>query len=234
VPAARIHENVVTQPLGRALAVEAQGLVSVEDNRLVSQGFVPGSVGVLATTVAILDLGVSNELPLRHVFDLLAAAGQNNGKLGISCNDATVRKDGDVTLGAEAPSGKVLFSGNQCTLDLRDAGASFALASVAILSYDDVGFHDNQCECDLFTDQFVLVPTALVGMTIRMSDNRLSEGWVNSWWSAITLGMLNATTNNQSTHCLLVQALRNDLEVNTGNVALLETFCPNLCGRKSG
>lgn len=232
VPAARIHENVVTHPLGRALALEALGLVSVQDNRLVSQGFVPGSVSALATTVAILDLGVTNEFPVRHALDLLSGFGQGGGKLSIPCADATVTKPGDVPLAAVFPSGKVLFSGNQCTLDLRDAGASFALSSVAIVSLDDVGFHDNQCECDLF-DQFVLVPTILLAMTVRMSDNRLSEGWVNSWWSASTTGVLNATTNNQSTHCLLVSAMRNDLEVNTGNVAVLEAFCPNLCRRSA-
>jgi hypothetical protein len=238
VPAVKVHDNVVMQPLGRALAVGALGPVSVQDNRLVSHGFVPGSPDALATTVVILNLGVSNEVPPRHLFSLLDGfIGQLDGKgtetLSLSCAEALRIEDDDILAGVAWPSGKVLFTGNQCTLDLMDDTAGFALAlsSIAILTADDVGFLDNQCECDL-TLQFVLTHALLAGMTVRAGGNRWSEGWRHAFLSAVTIGVLNATTNNQSTHCLLVSALRTDLRVATGNVALLEAFCPALCRRR--
>ena len=230
VPAVKVHDNIVTQPLGRALALQALGPVSVQDNRLVSLGFVPGSPDALATTVMILNLGLGNDVPMRHLISLLNAFAGNPGSL-IPCAEALVRRPGDVLPGLLSPSGKVLFSGNQCTLDLMDANAAFAFSSILIATLDDLGFHDNQCESDL-TTQFVLTHAVLFGVTMRAGGNRWSEGWVNAFWSAVTVGFLNATTNNQSTHCLSVRALRNDLEVNTGNVALLEAFCPALCRRQ--
>jgi hypothetical protein len=47
----------------------------------------------------------------------------------------------------------------------------------------------------------------------------------------VTVGFMNATTNNQSTHCLLVVGLIAALKLDSGNRALVTAFDPDFCGR---
>jgi hypothetical protein len=73
--------------------------------------------------------------------------------------------------------------------------------SVLIASLDDVSFQDNQCLTDI--EAGVLLAQALVaGGTVRAMGNRLKEGNENAMLSAITLGAINTTTENQCTHCV--------------------------------
>jgi hypothetical protein len=64
VPAVKIHDNIVTQPMGKALFIMALGPVSVVGNHLTSQGidtkikFYP----MFAGSVMIINLGVSRDL----------------------------------------------------------------------------------------------------------------------------------------------------------------------------
>ncbi len=62
-PAARIHDNVVEQPLGQALRLAAVGPVSVCDNRFASERSGPRAAEALAGTVMVLNLGGSSRLP---------------------------------------------------------------------------------------------------------------------------------------------------------------------------
>ena len=45
------------------------------------------------------------------------------------------------------PSGKVMFSGNQTTLDMRYPSTNVCLSSQMIASLDDIAFNNNQSEC---------------------------------------------------------------------------------------
>jgi hypothetical protein len=71
-------------------------------------------------------------------------------------------------------------------------------------------------------------------VSVRIADNRFKEGWFNALYSAITLGIMNATTNNQGTHCFLVggpPALR----VDSGNRVLRDVFDARYnCGDATG
>ncbi len=115
-------------------------------------------------------------------------------------------------------------------LDLIETGLSLAITSIAIFTLDDVAFSDNQCDCNLL-DDFVLAHAFLFGFSVRMNDNRMKEGILNALYSAITIGYMNATTMNQSTHCLLVAAIIASLKTEAGNKVLLDAFFAGFCDR---
>jgi hypothetical protein len=243
VPAARIHDNIVSTPLGQALSLVAFGAVSVEGNQFTTRGVVQGfeSPSFFASTVYILNLGVSAELYLQALaaFSSLSsgsAASQTSLFLGVQL---LPNQQDDFRLFALAAGGNVLFSDNQVMLDLLDptghgvpigggALAGLQLSSILIVSLDDVGFADNQCDCNLFFNfdlsaDFVFSQAILAAWSVRMADNRLKEGWFNAQLSGITFGLMNATTNNQSTHCIFVYG-PSGWKVNEGNRVLTQPF----------
>jgi hypothetical protein len=235
VPALKVHNNNVSQPLGQALAAVALGPVSVQGNQFTSRGVVlrsePPSPTFLGATVLILNLGLSNEA----YWQLLAFSGIKNGQFSSRAvsstndNEVVIPQPGldDRRIGQYLANGNVLFSDNQCVLDLIERGMSLAYASIVISSLDDIGFSNNQCDCNLL-DDVVLSQAILNGFSLRVSDNRFKEGIYNALYSAITLGVANTTTDNQSTHCLLIRGWT-DLTVNQPNTVLLaganQRFC---------
>jgi hypothetical protein len=273
--AARVHDNVVVAPEGRALKLGAIGPLSISGNELVTRGASgPGILAAIAAllksesrgagafrlmelplgaTVFVLDLGTSSEL-----------YGGFAGSTKMALSSPGVLATPFLPLLGYVPvlaQGNVLFGHNQVTLDLiTEAGTeaeSSALSSVLIATLDDVGFHGNQCECHVQSDQ--LLANAIVGgWSVRLSDNRFKEPFnsmvgreislagfplgkagtegldeiaddsgvagrglgarppggtsrlsataIGLFWprySAITLGLMNATTDNQGTNCFL-------------------------------
>jgi hypothetical protein len=76
-----------------------------------------------------------------------------------------------------------------------------ATASIVIYTFDDLGFHDNQCwmaaprlevDCDAM----------LVGATVRVTGCRFQEMPGTVFLSALTFGLMNITTLNEATHAL--------------------------------
>lgn len=200
VAAARIHDNVVTCPLGQALFLNALGPVSVEGNQFTTRGLAPGlaSFSFMAATVWIMNLGISNEIfYLQYLlFSLIAKNTPVEPVLpGLD----------DFTLGRVLANGQVLFSDNMVNTDLFGIGTSFSVSGIYILTLDDLGFHDNQCEANLFLfDDFLISHAILFGLSLRMTNNRLKEGMFNAILSALTLGLFaNTTALNQGTHCIL-------------------------------
>jgi hypothetical protein len=213
VPAAKIHDNVVSQPLGRALSLAALGPVSVVNNQLTSRGVLefiePLAPSSIAATVLISNLGVSNEL-YGQILGFSSFAGgevltNTPGAADIEDESVTLIQGGldDFRAGRYLANGNVLFADNQCVLDLLDQEVGRALSSVAIMSLDDIGVHSNQCDCSLSTD-FLLFPNYFLSPSLRVSDNRFKEGFSNALVSAVTFGLMNTTTGNQATHCLIV------------------------------
>jgi hypothetical protein len=94
------------------------------------------------------------------------------------------------------------------------------LSSILIFSLDDVAFNNNQCDCNLF-DDFVITNALLFGITIRTNDNRFREGILNAALSAITVGLVNITTDNESTHCLVAEGWR---KIRRHNLVLLSAL----------
>jgi hypothetical protein len=237
IPALKVHDNIVSQPLGQALAAAALGPVSVQGNQLTSRGVVlrsePALPTFLGATVLIFNLGLSNEA----YWQLLAFSAVKNGQIptytapSISNDEVVMVQPGldDVRIGQYLANGNVLFCDNHCVLDLLERGTDLALASVTILSLDDIGFHNNQCDCNLF-DDFVISQAFLFGISLRVSDNRFKEGVNHALYSAVTFGVLNTTTDNQSTHCLLIRGWPG-LTVDQPNTVALAGVDPVFCGR---
>jgi hypothetical protein len=232
VPALRVHDNIVSVPLGRALSVTALGPVSVHANQFTSRGMVlqfrPISPSFIASTVAILNLGVSYELyGGLQLFSGIQSGYTRYGTGPTVSNDTFAflpEAVDDDRRGRMLASGSVLFSDNQCILDLAETGFSLSVSSIFIITLDDLGFHNNQCHCNLL-DDLVLSQAILYGTSLRVSDNRLKEGRYNAVFSAVTLGLVNMTTDNQASHCLLIRPLPpNPLVVNSPNTVLWGAF----------
>ncbi len=228
VPALKVHSNVVSVPLGQALSVTALGPVMVTDNQFTSRGMIlrSGSPTFVASTVAIMNLGVSNE----YYGQLITYGTYLKGHVGkptltaVTETAVTMPRQGldDQQVGRYLANGNVMFHDNQCVLDLLETGLSLSLSSILILTLDDVSFGNNQCDCSL-VDDIVLSHAILFGFSLRMNDNRMKEGLYNALYSGLTLGIMNATTNNQSTHCIMVYGL-SAVKIDSGNRVLFQLF----------
>lgn len=228
-PALKVHDNIVSAPLGQALSVMALGPLSVVGNQFTSRGVVqrgPSST-FIAATVAILNLGLSTEFYLQF----LAFSAIAKGSLAVdNLAAAPTARPGldDQRLGAYLAGGNVLFADNQCLLDVIESGITLSVSSVTIFSLDDIGFLDNQCDCNLL-DDIVISHVVLFGFSLRACTNRLKESLLRARFSALTLGLVNTTTHNQATHCILARAYIPAYRVVTPNTVLIDPLGTGYC-----
>ena len=213
--AIKVHNNVIIQPLGHALFLMAFGPVSVVGNQMSSQGVnARNTLNLLAGTVFILNLGISKDLITQVILPKFKEVGnskyENNWSTGRTQNDQLNQL---LTAMQYLPSGRVLFTNNQVTLDLRSAESTIVISSQLIFSLDDVAYNSNQAEVSGFIDAVPGGPTTfdvvvtdafLVGYSVRSNDNRLQEGFTLALYSLISLGYMNTALGNQSTYCLLL------------------------------
>lgn len=236
-----VRDNAIVAPLGRALTFFALGPVVVARNRLVTQGSTGLGLDLIAATVLIGNLGLSNEwtLGLLVVVVLLLLGRPDRGEAARWCEIAK-------SLGAFNPNdprspwpplvrdwatGKVLVSENQVTLDLIDEPFDFGISSIFVFTLDDLGMVDNQCEVST-TNVFFYAQAFVFAGSVRVADNRFSESWMHAAYSGVSVGLMNTTTDNQATHCLLALALLPNMLMFKDNLALIRAFCPNECGER--
>jgi hypothetical protein len=225
IPTLKVHDNIVVQPLGHSLYAMVKGPVSVEGNQFTTLGTDKTNVlSHIAVTVLILNLGISK--------DLLAIALRNVANLN-GASYTTDAKAPDPSAFDYLPNGKVMFTGNQTTLDLRDPlNSDFGLSSQLIMSLDDVGFSGNQSECAGFfsldpqstggvTLDIVLINTILFAVSVRANDNRFTDGLALTFYSLMSYGYMNTAIGNQATHCLIVLGNM----VNKWNLILISNLC---------
>jgi len=230
VPAVRIHDNVVSQPLGQALLLGALGPVSIQGNSLTSRGIVPGfSLGLFASTVMLLNLGISNEF-YGQIFAFAAAHTDSprTASAAVRGEMITTSKTGldDFGIGQYLANGNVIFNDNQVVADLMEVEVSTTMSSVLIISLDDISFADNQLDASFLID--LMISNAIVlGMSVRINDNRFKESLILSLFSAISFGLLfNHTVDNQATHCIFAKGLLHERV--RDNQILMATFCEQL------
>lgn len=238
MPAITVHDNVVVQPLGKALSLTALGPVSVTDNQFTSRGVIANadSLASRVSTVSIINLGISDELYLQQLMTLIAIS---QGKTSYDPATAAhmVGQDGldDRVLGRSLTSGNVMVNDNQIVCDLLGTPVyNYILSSVLIFSLDDIGFQNNQCDCnlDLISGyDLVLFPVFMLGLSVRMSDNRMKEGLFNAPISAFSWGLfMNSATGNQATHCLLVRkAVLPDRTIKDHNIVFIDPTGKGFC-----
>ena len=237
VPACSMRDNIIAAPLGRAVTLFALGYVVVNRNRLLTEATTGRGLDLIAATVLIGNLGLSNELTLGLLIVILwksfgktKRAGDQLCQLAKGLGLINPGPPGSFwpPLVRQWVTGKTLLCENQMTLDLTNEPQGFGVSSLVVLSLDDVGFTDNQCEITT-TNVFFFVNVLLLGGSVRLADNRLSETWMHAAFSGTTLGGMNTTTDNQSTHCLKATSFLN-LRVFKDNLALVNAFCVEECG----
>ncbi|MCK4836612.1 MAG: hypothetical protein KAT17_08235, partial [Candidatus Aminicenantes bacterium] len=213
------------------LLIMAMGPVSVVGNQLTSLGVdsQANPFSILAGSVFIFNLGVSSDLFVKVLLGRMASlyqtrakkttgdmSGSNASGLGNANMDGSyyhttsgVNYTTKPTTGRflqflfYLPSGNVLFSNNQTTLEMRDFEFSHPISSQLIFSLDDISYVGNQSQCSTFFD-FVLSDVLIAGATVRTNDNRYQEGFTVTPFSLISVGILmNTCTSNQATHCLI-------------------------------
>jgi hypothetical protein len=246
-PALRVHENIVSSPLGLALGVRGTGPISVVGNQFITQavmqprgGKFPLSAPASAYpvgTVLIFDLGRAFDLQGFKAGFTDISKGNVTGAVGYSVSQpagaaATIElRPSSVALDARRTlaSGHVLFVANQVTLDLIERGPTLGYSSIMILTLDDAGFLDNQSSARL-ADDYLSVNTVVFGFSVRASDNRWQEPIANAAYSAYTFGHMNVTAHNTATHCIVALAPPK-LLVNKPNVILVEEYYDEPCRR---
>jgi hypothetical protein len=244
-----VRDNMIVAPLGRALTFFALGPVVVARNRLVTQGTTGRDLDLIAATVLVGNLGFSNEWTpgLLLLLVLFLIGKWDNDKWCEIVKTYGLVKVSNPNNNATAPtqatslwppmvrrwaSGKTLVSENQVTLDLPDHEPfGFGISSVLVFSLDDVGLVDNQCEITS-TNIFHFVDVMVVAGSVRMADNRFAETWMRAVLSGFSIGLMNTTTDNQSTHCLRARAMLPNMRVFKDNLALVRAFCPDECGER--
>lgn len=227
IPAIKIHDNIITQPLGQALILMALGPVSVTGNHLTSQGadFKANPLAFLAGTVFILNLGISKDLMMLAFLASFKSLAKLNMDTG---NVAMVQAQADENPWLRylyMPSGTVMFSNNQVLLDLRTPDFNFSFSSQLIASLDDVAYCGNQSECSSLPKTGSLsTDAAIFAVTQRCNDNRFQEGFTLTGISLFSYGFMNIAMGNQATHCLVVLD-NNGFGTMIGNNVLLTAGC---------
>jgi hypothetical protein len=245
-PTARIADNVVVVPEGRAVLVVGDGPISVVDNHLTSRGVGLADVAQLqangndATAIAaalaqgvmqtmldllggtillVLDNGTSNEQQLGQLVEYLSLAGQDLGPQPNLDPRPPV-----------AASGQILVADNQLGLDLIRAPANIVASAVYLSTKDDAAFADNQVEIDRFLDR-VIHSVRILGFSVRVLGNRVKDGYGTDA-SAAGLSIfssgtsLNMTVNNQTTRCIVATGT---LKTSIPNHVLATLYQPKAC-----
>jgi len=239
MPACSMRDNIIVAPLGRAVTFLALGPVVVARNRLVTTGTLRRGLDLVAATVFIANFGLSNEWTVGLLQLLvLVMTGKINAGANV-CDEAKLFG----TVSQEQPpaflpplvsvwsSGKTLVTENQITLDVdHEPQGLGSLSSVTIFAADDLGMTDNQLEITS-TSVFFFLDALLAAGSVRVADNRFSETWMHAFLSAWSIGGMNTTVTNQSTHCIQANALLPNMRVFRDNLALLSVFCDD-CNNK--
>ena len=205
VQALKMHENIVSSTFGRALSVSASGSVSVVGNRFLTQRVVPDED--LATTIFISSLNKAEEIG----GNLASYQKIRKGQVQVSPKNSSAnrlesltKKIAELLRKKSLLSGSILFADNQCeTINAARGESKELFSAILIASLADISFNANYC--NLLTAHPFLAQTIVFGATVRVSDNYFQEIERNVKFSANTFGLLNTTTDNQSTHCLFIR-----------------------------
>lgn len=231
MPALRIQENLVRAALGLALHARGTGPFSIVGNHF-STG---GAVTVSSDIITKFDLSAPDAAAIRTYAGAMTVAISN---LGIAIDSSTTYMtfsnvytySGSGNLyqnnnGRSASSnGTVLFTNNNCQLEARLSGIR-GYCSVAITTLDHVLFSNNQLWLDgpIETAQ---LDAFLFGTSLHATSNRLEESPMRPVrYSGLTTGVLNITSQNISTYCLIAKGPVGWLS-DTPNFVINAALCP--------
>jgi len=234
-PAVKIHDNVVTQPLGLALLLSTVGPASVVNNQFTSQGIDwRNTWSKYAAAVLILNAGISIDLSslYKSFLNRLSYVAYYNGTTMMTTKAGAAPAMNKLRQSVQIPGGKVLFTANQSTLDLRSRDIGKSLSAQLIISRDDIAFNNNQTECTSLSGSpdSIVVNTYLASTTtIRSNDNRLAEQNNLGLLSLFSISLVNTAADNQATHCMFVRGTY--MEVDKDNLIIIPDSCKNAIGQ---
>jgi hypothetical protein len=203
--ALRVHDNLVHQPVGRALTVMAMGPVSIADNQLATEFAVPLRSVQTGSVIATTNFSNTKRVSLANASPSWLSAATDAGtvlilNLGVTeAFQSANRKAGSLP---PLPTGSTLFNDNQ----VRLAFGGQILLSVAVLALDDISFDANQLE--VLSEISLAVNSVLFGVTARAGNNRLQEPLeeADKKISMLSYGLAyNTSTLNQGNHCIIAQ-----------------------------
>ncbi|WP_419913159.1 DUF6519 domain-containing protein [Hoeflea sp.] len=257
-PALLIHDNIVHQPLGKALQVMGTCSMSIVGNHLSSQGTTIGSlqtllgemfVGngnstlseaellylaierLLGTAATVINLGFSSELIEGLLFMALLRRGTSG--LRMSGKEAISTRQPTTSWAGLArllQGGEIQFNDNTVIQNFLDGVPSLTLSSGFFMSFDDVSVQDNTMVSHVdFASDFCLTNILGFGWSIRVSGNRFEETIFKTLNSAITFGIYNDTSHNQGTHCIDARGPQ-QLLIDGPNRTLVQAINPLACG----
>ncbi|WP_429291480.1 DUF6519 domain-containing protein [Paraburkholderia sp. CI3] len=224
LPALRVEQNVVRIGLGQALLAIGFGPFAISNNHFSCGGMVGGRDFPIAQTVLILNLGAAieteNSLKMMDIYNY--ATQKSTG------TNPYMYRGGGLARSAFAASsnGTVLFSDNICQLEAR-ASREPSVTSIAIMSVDHLNFTGNHSWVDaVATDAFF--DAVLVAGSVNVTNNRFQESPQSVVVSGLTAGVVNITSQNISTFCLVVDGTPG-FTINQSNLALISMALPKLC-----
>jgi hypothetical protein len=217
IPALRIQENVVQVRVGLALSVFGLGAFFIQGNHFGTGGAGGTKDQVLALSVVVINLGTPVEfpVPVTRLADLVAflvAKNEGASNLG-SFYDLFATNS---IVGSLAP-GPVMFSQNRCSLEVG-TDLTLTIASVLILTLDDLGFQDNQCwYYPAAGEPAVLLDALLFGITNRVVGNRFQEPCGSVLRSCLAVGLASIASLNIASNNIIdktfVQPIRSNMVV---------------------
>ena len=234
--ALRLHDNIVHQPLGRALTVFlGMGPISVANNQLNTDfAAVPpildqasGGFTNLSGSANVAAIGAN---PLLLLPLLAATSGTvfifNLGISAIFQQLLTLRRKKEpgalAAVITELPTGSTLFNDNQVQL----GSAQQSVVSQTIFGLDDVSYNSNQTQ--VLAGEMVLINALVGAITVRANGNRFQEvinlelqsGAIDRF-SLLSYGaLLNSTSLNQGDYCILAAGGSQGL-IDQGNLILI-------------
>jgi hypothetical protein len=242
-PAARVCDNQIVVPEGRAVLVIGTGPIVIADNEMMVRGVGKADIAaaLLTGNTIIDDLAKAT---VQGAVDLLGGVAVSAFDLGMSNElfwtqllfySSQVQQDLEPKPGLDprppiAASGQIRFEDNQVGVDLLAPPSNFVMSAVNLLTLDDVACSNNQVELDRERDT-ILMTLLTTGMTARVLGNRVKESLISAssllGVSIFSLGvLLNMTTGNQTSRCIAGFGLRKQL---APNQVVLEVFSKNAC-----
>ncbi|WP_404337149.1 hypothetical protein AB2M62_01350 [Sphingomonas sp. MMS12-HWE2-04] len=167
--------------------------------------------------VSLVNLSFSEEFLLAYS---LKRATETTGGQSVGGMASTPGRIAGRFSAASFRGGETLFADNQVSLRGGPASPAAHVSSVLILTLDDLGFADNQCELEADV-AFSIADALLVGTTLRVTANRLQEAAL-CFGSLMSLGLLmNTTAHNQSTFLTVANCSIPAKLVDTPNLTMI-------------
>ncbi|HEY2472705.1 MAG TPA: DUF6519 domain-containing protein [Terracidiphilus sp.] len=224
-PALRVEENVVRVALGQALVALGLGAFSIADNHFSCGGLVRGTrQREMAQNVLIYNLGAAIDSGLQGFRQAQATGGATVSPYAFSSGAAS---RGFMQSG----TGTVLFANNVCQLEAR-VSHQLSFSSIMIMARDHLIFTGNESWVDSLVRD-VFSDAILTGGSLNVTSNRFQESPLSVYLSGLTNGLMNVTSQNISTFCLVVEGPAN-FRVDRDNLALINMVLPGTCSNIRG